>query len=167
MPNLEDKYIYVEMACPPEVAESIIKGMEVRHQDMLDNRIMGEWRDRSYILTADNFSFKDMLFIDPANGAFILHDYRVMRKEGENPRVFLQILPLNGKFFSTWNPNDWVFIPRIIVNKKSGVTHFITVDIKKKVDDPNMMADAQWDFLTRGLHNNEEKDGGTNGQPAE
>lgn len=138
----DPNYLYVEMACPPSIADGLIAGMEKVRDQMLSHHIVGEWRDRSPILTADNYQFAEMCIVNPLNAAFILHDFRVLEKEGQDKRVFLQIIPMNGAFFQDWKADEWVFIPRVIGNKKSGVIHFITVDIKKKVDDPEMMKQA-------------------------
>lgn len=134
---------YVEMACPDSIAKPLVKALERARENMKKGLIAGEWFDRSPILTADNFSFKEMLVINPLNIAYIINDFRAIPKKPEGYRVILEITTLNEEFWETkYNPEDWVFLPRVIGNKKSDVIHFITVDIKKKVDDPQMQADA-------------------------
>lgn len=139
----EKKYLYVEMACPPEIAESLIRGMEARREVMQKGYIIGEWLDRSRFINSEGmYSWNDMMILDPCNIAFILYDFRVREIDGVK-RVFLQIQPANWSFFNeVYKEGEWVFLPRVIGNKKTGTCHFITVDIKKKVDDHKMMTEA-------------------------
>lgn len=140
---MSDQNEYVEMVCPPELAPKLLKGLKEAKPVMQEGRMIGEWRDRSPILSADNYTFHEMMFMDPRNAAYIIHDYAVYQPNPEDsPRVFLKITPLNRTMWNSMDMKDWVIMPRVIGNTKSNIIHFITADIMRKVEDAKMKNEA-------------------------
>lgn len=135
--------LYAEVYYPNISNEMMLEALEDAHERMLNHQMAGEWWDRSPRLTSPFCRFEDSLRVDPTNTAYIIEDYRTMMDPSGRIRVFIQIKPLAPSFFDTWIPEEWIFVARMVGNNKGGKATLITVDIKRKEDDPEMREAAE------------------------